>query len=172
MLHSRRESLHRNGITDLDLLQQTSATKSAQSRHAEGQPRCPLLGVMRTSQALSAHHRRAPASRHGQARHHGITTSSAPPSPAIRTSVRSVQQVAYQSSGNGIKAHPGPLSLAALGIGASRDGERPIKTFRSSGSSVAICGNPLNSARMGRHSLTVDPPPKFRLSKPRAGSPR
>jgi hypothetical protein len=34
MLHSRRESLHRNGITDLDLLQQTSATKSAQSRHA------------------------------------------------------------------------------------------------------------------------------------------
>jgi transposase len=33
MLRSRRESLHRNGITDLDPLQQTSATKSANSRH-------------------------------------------------------------------------------------------------------------------------------------------
>ena len=48
MLHSRRESLHRNGITDLDLLQQTSATKSAQSRRAGGQPRCLLSGVART----------------------------------------------------------------------------------------------------------------------------
>jgi hypothetical protein len=31
MANSRRESHHRNGITDLDSLQQTSATKSAQS---------------------------------------------------------------------------------------------------------------------------------------------
>ena len=33
MLRSRRESLHRNGITDLAPLQQTSATKSANSGH-------------------------------------------------------------------------------------------------------------------------------------------
>ena len=32
MLRSRRESHHRNGITDLNPLQQTSATKSAISR--------------------------------------------------------------------------------------------------------------------------------------------
>jgi len=31
MLRSRRESLHRNGITDLAPLQQTSATKSAKT---------------------------------------------------------------------------------------------------------------------------------------------
>jgi hypothetical protein len=34
-----------------------------------------------------------------------------------------------------------PLSLAALGTGVFRDGERVIKTFRSSGSGVAISGN-------------------------------
>jgi hypothetical protein len=39
MLHSRRESLHHNGITDLDLLQQTSATKSANTRQCTGQSR-------------------------------------------------------------------------------------------------------------------------------------
>jgi hypothetical protein len=61
------------------------------------------------------------------------------------------QQVAYQSSGNGIKGQPHPLSFAALGIGASRDAEWAMKTFRSAGSSVAISGNRWNSARMARH---------------------
>src|SRR5204863_3626506 len=37
-----RESLPRNGITDLDLLQQTSATKSAQSGRRAGDGQCPL----------------------------------------------------------------------------------------------------------------------------------
>jgi hypothetical protein len=53
---------------------------------------------------------------------------------------------------------PGPLSLAASGTGAFRDGERAIKTFRSPGSSVAISGNRSNSGRMGV-TLTVDPLP-------------
>jgi hypothetical protein len=69
-----------------------------------------------------------------------------------------IQQVAYQSSGNGIMGQPGPLSLAASGTGAFRDGERAIKTFRSPGSSVAISGNRSNSGRMGV-TLTVDPLP-------------
>jgi hypothetical protein len=38
-----------------------------------------------------------------------------------------IQQGAYQSSGNGIMGQPGPLSLAASGTGAFRDGERAIK---------------------------------------------
>jgi hypothetical protein len=36
MANSRRESLHRNGITDLESLQQTSATKSAISDQIPG----------------------------------------------------------------------------------------------------------------------------------------
>jgi hypothetical protein len=82
-----------------------------------------------------------------------------PKSPVTAFSTANfIQQVAYQSSGNGIKGQPDPLSLAALGTGAFRDGERGIKTFRSSGSSVAISGNRLNSGRIGG-ILKVDPPP-------------
>jgi hypothetical protein len=40
MLRSHRESYHRNGITDLDPLQQTSATKSVKSR-----PGWPYVGL-------------------------------------------------------------------------------------------------------------------------------
>jgi hypothetical protein len=73
------------------------------------------------------------------------------------TAANFIQQVAYQSSGKGIMGQPGPLSLAALGTGAFRVGARAIKTFRSSGLSVAISGNRSNSGRMGV-TLTVDPP--------------
>jgi len=45
MLRSRRESHHRNGITDLNPLQRTSATKSAHGRHGGALLRCPLSGV-------------------------------------------------------------------------------------------------------------------------------
>ena len=54
MLHSRRESLHRNGITDLDLLQQTSATKSALSGPSGMSAQCPLSGVKQTSRRKAA----------------------------------------------------------------------------------------------------------------------
>jgi hypothetical protein len=47
MLRSRRESHHRNGITDLDPLQQTSATKSAPSGPAEIARGCLLIAANR-----------------------------------------------------------------------------------------------------------------------------
>jgi hypothetical protein len=49
MARSRRESHHNDGITDPARLQQTSATKSAQSGHRAAEFKCPLLGVKRTS---------------------------------------------------------------------------------------------------------------------------
>ncbi len=102
--------------------------------------------------------RRAPSLRQRHPRtggqHHVVNGTFALSPPAAKF----IQQVAYQSSGNGIMGQPGPLSLAASGTGAFRDGERAIKTFRSPGSSVAISGNRSNSGRMGV-TLTVDPPP-------------
>ena len=83
---------------------------------------------------------------------------------SLLKSVYCIQLVAYQSSGNEIKGQLHPLSLAALGIGASGDGVRAIKTFRSSGSSVAICSNLLNSARMGRYPSCSRSTPKIAVS--------
>ena len=48
MLRSRRESLHRNGITDLAPLQQTSATKSALFGHGAMSDLSPLCAPKRT----------------------------------------------------------------------------------------------------------------------------
>jgi hypothetical protein len=49
MARSRRESHHNDGITDPARLQQTSATKSAQSGHLDCAEGCLLSGVKRTS---------------------------------------------------------------------------------------------------------------------------
>ena len=49
MLRPRRESHHRNGITDLNPLQQTSATKSARNGHRATADLSPLSEQKRTS---------------------------------------------------------------------------------------------------------------------------
>ena len=54
MARSRRESHHNDGITDPARLQQTSATKSAQSGHCHRAERCPLLGVKQASDWLAS----------------------------------------------------------------------------------------------------------------------
>ena len=89
-------------------------------------------------------------------------------------SVRCIQQVAYQSAGNGIKGQPHPLSLAALGTGAFGDGARAIRMSRSKGSGVAISGNPLKSARMGRYpsySRSTPQIPAFQTMRRKLQSP-
>jgi hypothetical protein len=49
MLRSHRESLHRNGITDLDPLQQTSATKSANNGPAETAAACQFGAIFKNT---------------------------------------------------------------------------------------------------------------------------
>jgi hypothetical protein len=49
MLRSRRESPHRNGITDLNPLQRTSATKSARFGHGWSSAQCLLPGIEQKS---------------------------------------------------------------------------------------------------------------------------
>ena len=65
----RRDSRQQNGITVRRLSQLTFATKSAQSRRADGQPRW-RLGAMRTSLALRPH-RGITTDAENSGQHHG-----------------------------------------------------------------------------------------------------
>ena len=139
------------------------------ARHRDGDR--PLEAQERADKRQATGHRASRASAQGGPR------SATSPRPSVRRcashvshqikSVRCIQQVAYQSSGNGIRGQVEPLSLAALWTGAFGNGGRATKTFRSKGSGVAISGNPQNSVRMGRYSCCRSTPqiPVFRTTR-------